>query len=98
MGCLHDEPLKMRSRGVHVTSVSDSTQDPKKDGSYVIVEVKGENKIDDAIVQAKARSAAQLASANAMTYEMIPGMKASYGLHQPALGLPLECPCQTSSS
>ena len=29
MGCLHDEPLKMRSRGVHVTSVSDSTQDPK---------------------------------------------------------------------
>ena len=28
MGCLHDEPLKMRSRGVHVTNVSDSTQDP----------------------------------------------------------------------
>ena len=59
----------------------------KKDGSYVIVEVKGENKIDDAVVQAKARSATQLASANAMTYEMIPGMKASYGLHQPVLGL-----------
>jgi len=28
MGCLHDEPLKMRSRGVQATSVSDSTQDP----------------------------------------------------------------------
>ena len=59
----------------------------KKDGTYVIVEVKGENKIDDAVVQAKARSAAQLAAANSMTYEMIPGMKASYGLHQPALEL-----------
>ena len=29
MGCLHDEPLKMRSRGVQATSVSDSTQDPQ---------------------------------------------------------------------
>ena len=58
----------------------------KKDGSYVIVEVKGENKIDDAVVQAKARSATQLAAANAMTYEMIPGMKALYGLHQPESG------------
>lgn len=55
----------------------------KKDGSYVIIEVKGENKIDDAVVQAKARSAAELAAANAMTYEMIPSLKVAYGLHQP---------------
>ena len=31
MGCLHGEPLKMRSRGVQATSVSNSTQDPNKD-------------------------------------------------------------------
>ena len=54
----------------------------KKDGSYVIIEVKGENMIDNAVVQAKARSAAELAAANAMTYEMIPSLKATYGLHQ----------------
>ena len=56
----------------------------RKDGSYVIVEVKGENKIDDAVVKAKARSALQLAAANAMTYEMIPSLKAAYGLRQSA--------------
>ena len=54
----------------------------KKDGSYVIIEVKGENMIDNAVVQAKARSAAELAAANAMTYEMIPSLRAAYGLHQ----------------
>ena len=54
----------------------------KKDGSYVIIEVKGENMIDNAVVQAKARSAAELAEANAMTYEMIPSLKATYGLQQ----------------
>ena len=54
----------------------------KKDGSYVIIEVKGENMIDNAVVQAKARSAAELAAANAMTYEMIPSLKATYGLQQ----------------
>jgi SOS-response transcriptional repressor LexA len=55
----------------------------KKDGSYVIVEVKGENKIEDAVVQAKAHSATEIASANAMEYLMVPGMKAAYGLRQP---------------
>lgn len=55
----------------------------RKDGSYVIIEVKGENKIDDAVVQAKARSAGELAAANGMTYEMIPSLMAAYGLHQP---------------
>lgn len=60
----------------------------KKDGSYVIIEVKGENKIEDEVVKAKARYAEELAEANAMTYMMVPGMKAAYGLKQPAkLGL-----------
>lgn len=54
----------------------------KKDGTYIIIEIKGENMIDDAVVQAKARSAAELAAANAMTYEMIPSLKVAYGLHQ----------------
>jgi hypothetical protein len=52
----------------------------KKDGSYVIVEVKGENMIDDAVVKAKARSAAEMASASAMDYLMVPGGKAAFGL------------------
>jgi len=55
----------------------------KKDGTYVVIEVKGENMIDNAVVQAKARSAMELAEANAMTYEMIPSLRAGYGLHQP---------------
>ena len=38
--------------------------------------------INNAVVQAKARSAAELAAANAMTYEMIPSLKATYGLQQ----------------
>ena len=58
----------------------------KKDGSYVIVEVKGENKIDDAVVIAKAESARNLASANAMEYLMVPGKMAAYGLNQPKRG------------
>lgn len=55
----------------------------KKDGSYIIIEVKGENKIDDAVVKAKARSAAELAEASAMQYLMVPSLNAGYGLHQP---------------
>lgn len=57
----------------------------KKDGSYVIVEVKGENMIDNAVVQAKARSAAEMASASAMEYLMVPGGKAAFGLHPPKM-------------
>ena len=48
----------------------------KEDGSYVIVEVKGDNMIDNAIVQAKKEYAKQMASASAMEYVMIPGTKA----------------------
>ena len=45
----------------------------KEDGSYIIIEVKGENKIDDAVVQAKKEYAQQIALANAMDYMIVPG-------------------------
>ncbi len=41
------------------------------DGSYEIIEIKGDNKIDDAIVQAKAQYANQLASSSNMSYKLI---------------------------
>jgi hypothetical protein len=52
----------------------------RKDGTYVIVEVKGDNKIDDAIVQAKEIYAKQMAASSGFTYQMIPGSKAKSGL------------------
>lgn len=50
------------------------------DDSYVIVEVKGDNKIDDAVVQAKAAYATQMAIASGMRYKMIRGTQAVAGL------------------
>jgi len=49
----------------------------KADGSWVIVEVKGDNKIDDRIVQAKATATQQRASASDMSYEIIKGTDAA---------------------
>jgi type III restriction enzyme len=43
-----------------------------EDGSYEIIEIKGDNKIDDSIVQAKAEYASQLASSSNMVYKLIP--------------------------
>lgn len=40
----------------------------KKDGSYVIIEVKGDHMIDDAVVQAKKEYAQQIASSSKMEY------------------------------
>ena len=51
-----------------------------KDGSYVIVEVKGDNMIEDEIVKAKADYANQLAVASKMTYTMIKGTDAMNGI------------------
>lgn len=48
----------------------------KDDGSYLIVEVKGDNMIDDAVVQAKASYAQQIAGASGMDYRMIKGTDA----------------------
>lgn len=48
----------------------------KEDGSYIIIEVKGENKIDDAVVLAKKEYAQQIAAASGMDYIMVPGKQA----------------------
>lgn len=52
------------------------------DGSekYVIVEVKGDNKIDDEVVKAKADYASQLAGASGMVYKIIKGSEAHKNL------------------
>lgn len=44
----------------------------KEDGSYVIIEVKGEHMIDSAVVQAKKEYAKQIATANNMDYIIVP--------------------------
>ena len=51
----------------------------KDDDSWVIVEVKGDNKVDDQIVLAKAAAAQQRASASQMSYEIIKGSEANAG-------------------
>ena len=48
----------------------------RDDDSWVIVEVKGDNKIDDDVVLAKAAAAEQRASASQMSYEIIKGSDA----------------------
>ena len=49
----------------------------KEDGSLVIVEVKGDNLIDDPVVQAKKEAAEQVAIASGMTYRIIKGTDAA---------------------
>lgn len=49
----------------------------KKDGSYVIIEVKGEHMIDSAVVQAKKEYARQIASASNMDYIIVAGKQAN---------------------
>lgn len=51
-----------------------------KDGSYIIVEVKGDNMVDDEVVKAKAAYARQLATASNMQYRMIKGTEAMAGV------------------
>lgn len=48
----------------------------KEDGMYVIVEVKGDNMIDDPIVLAKKEFAKQIATASGMEYQTIKGSDA----------------------
>ena len=57
----------------------------KEDGSFVIVEVKQDNKIDDKVVRAKANATKQTASASDMSYEIIKGSDAKEGLYQSLL-------------
>ncbi len=51
------------------------------DGHYTIIEVKGDNKINDEVVIAKAASAYEIASASQISYKMIKGSEAKKGLH-----------------
>jgi len=51
----------------------------RQDDTYVIVEVKGDNKIDDPVVQAKKRFAEQMAQASGMLYHIIKGSDANKG-------------------
>ena len=51
----------------------------KTDGSYTIVEVKGDNMIEDRVVLAKKRFAEQIAGASKMTYSVIKGTDAEKG-------------------
>lgn len=48
----------------------------KNDGTYVIVEVKGDNMIDDPVVQAKKDFAKQIATVSGMEYQTIKGSDA----------------------
>lgn len=52
-----------------------------KDESYLILEVKGDNLVEDSIVKAKADYARQLASSSGMEYRMIKGTQAKNGLN-----------------
>jgi superfamily II DNA or RNA helicase len=57
----------------------------KDDGTYVIVEVKGDNMIDDPVVRAKQEFAEQMATESGMTYRMIKGSDASKGVYSQLL-------------
>ena len=46
-----------------------------EDGSYQIIEVKGDNKIDDAVVKAKKEAAEEMAIASGMSYLMYAGSR-----------------------
>lgn len=51
----------------------------RDDGSYVIVEVKADNQIEDAVVQAKKDFAQQIAVASGMEYRLIKSTDADHG-------------------
>ncbi len=58
----------------------------KQDGTYVIVEVKDDNKIDDPVVQAKQAFAEQMVTASDMSYKMIKGSDAISGNYDSLFG------------
>ena len=47
------------------------------DGSYQIIEIKGDNKLDDKTVQAKKEAAKSLATGSNMIYKMIAGSESN---------------------
>lgn len=56
------------------------------DGTYTIVEVKGDNQLEAPIVQAKTKSATELAGASGMTYRIIKGSDANAGRYDILFG------------
>lgn len=46
-----------------------------KDGSYQLTEVKGDDKIDDEVVKAKAEAAREMALASGVEYKMFAGSR-----------------------
>lgn len=58
----------------------------KTDGSYLIIEVKGDNKMDDPVVLAKQKYAAQVAAASQMTYHMVRSSLVGKGTHWTDMG------------
>lgn len=52
----------------------------KKDGSYLIVEVKADFQVEDAVVLAKQRSAIQMAEASRMEYRIVKATEAGRGI------------------
>jgi hypothetical protein len=51
------------------------------DGTFTIVEVKGEDKIDDKVVLAKKEYAEKIASTSGMKYIMVPSKEAKHGIN-----------------
>ena len=43
------------------------------DGTYQLIEVKGDDKIDDTVVKAKADAATEMATESGIEYKMYPG-------------------------
>ena len=57
-----------------VSGITTLTSWPKlEDGSYQLIEVKGDNKIDDTVVKAKAAAAQEMAVASGIEYKMYSG-------------------------
>lgn len=54
----------------------------REDGSYLIIEVKGDDMIDDPVVQAKQEFAEQMAIASGMRYKVIRGSDADGGVYK----------------
>lgn len=57
----------------------------KHDGKMLIVEVKGDNKIDDPVVQAKEKAANEIASVSDMVYRIIAGSQINNGASKSVL-------------
>lgn len=52
----------------------------KKDGGYLIVEVKADFQVEDSVVMAKQQSARRMAEASAMEYRMVKATEAGRGI------------------